>query len=165
MANSSTKFKMIVGMVVSFVVASMLNVYPLHHTLASMRPMFLVMVMMFWVMYRSSMMGVWSVFFVGLMSDLLLGTHLGHQAFCATLTTLVLRIIMIYTKELTMWQSWIIASIGLIVYQGVLWILQAFSHAQFVWLGFGSLLSSMVFFPVVWSGLIWINRYHQERSY
>lgn len=94
-----SKAFLITGMIASFIVASTLSVYPLQHTLASIRPSFMVMVMIFWVMYRSSMMSVWAVFLVGLASDLLLGTHLGYQAFCAVLTALVLRIMMLYSER------------------------------------------------------------------
>ena len=90
---------LITGMVVSFIVASMLNVYPLPPIFASIRPMFLVMVLIFWVIYRSNMLSVWVVFLVGLVSDLLFGTHLGHQAFCATLMAFVLRVMLIYSKD------------------------------------------------------------------
>lgn len=161
----SSKSFLIIGMVVSFVIASMLNVYPLHHLLASIRPMFLVMVLVFWVMYRSSMMGVLSVFVVGFISDLLLGTHLGHQAFCAVFMALVVRASLLYTKELNLMQAWTIATLGLITYQVTLWILQAFSHYHFVWLGIGSLISSIVLFPAVWLPLYWINRQLKERAY
>lgn len=161
----SSKSLFIVGMLVSFVVASMLNVYPLHHLLASVRPMFLAMVLVFWIMYRSSMMGVWSVFLVGLVSDLLLSTHLGHQAFCAVVMALMVRVSLLYTKELNLMQAWIMATVGLISYQVTLWILQAFSHHHFVWQGLGSLISSIVLFPVLWLPLYWINRQLKERVY
>ena len=49
--NSSSKTILIVGMVASFVVASMLNVYPLKYTFG-IRPMFLVMVLAFYVSFK-----------------------------------------------------------------------------------------------------------------
>lgn len=156
---------LIIGIIISFVVASMLNVYPLGYDMASVRPMFLAMVLAFWVMYRSPMMGVWVVFLVGLVSDLLLGTHLGHQAFSAVLMAFVIRVLLLYAKELALSQAWVLGVIALSVYQVSLWILQAFSHAQFVWTGMGSLMSSIVLFPVMWYPLYWINRQLKERAY
>lgn len=161
----SSKSLLIISMVASFVLASMLSVYPLHHFFASIRPLFLVMVLIFWVMYRSPMMGVWSVFLVGLVSDLLLGTHLGHQAFCAVLMALLVRVALFYAKELGLMQAWVIASLGLVVYQGTLWLLQAFSLDHFVWLGLGSFISSIVLFPALWLPLYWVNRQFKERAY
>ena len=140
--NSSSKTILIVGMVASFVVASMLNVYPLKYTFG-IRPMFL----------------------VGLSCDLLLGTHLGHQAFCAVAMAFALRFMLLYTKELTLIQAWVLAAIGLGIYQTLLWILQAFSHHVFTWIGFGSLMSSITLFPLFWFPLYWINSQHKDRAY
>lgn len=111
------------------------------------------------------MMGVWAVFLVGLVSDLLLGTHLGHQAFGAVLMAFIIRVLLLYTKELSLSQAWILGAIGLSIYQASLWILQGFSHAQFVWTGVGSLISSIVLFPMMWYPLYWINRQLKERAY
>ncbi len=160
-----SKAFLISGMIISFIVASTLSVYPLKYTLASIRPSFMVMVLIFWVMYRSNMMSVWAVFLVGLASDLLLGTHLGYQAFCAVLTAFVLRVMMLYAKELTLLPAWVGAGVGLCVYQGMLWILHALAHGDFTWVGIGSLFSSILFFPVVWAILYWINIQVKERAY
>lgn len=156
---------LIAGMVISFVMAMVLSVFPLKYTLASIRPMFMVMVLAFWVLYRSTILGVWVVFLVGIVADILLGTHLGHQAFCATLMAFVLRLFLIYAKQLSLMQAWVFAGVGLVVYQVVLWILQAFSYYDFVWMGFGSLIMSIALFPLVWYPLYWVNRQHKERAY
>lgn len=160
-----SKAFLITGMMASFVVASALNVYPLTPMFASIRPMFLVMVLIFWVIYRSAMLSVWMVFLVGLASDLLFDTHLGHQAFCAVLMAFVLRAMLIYAKELTLVQAWVLAVVGLLVYQGVLWFLQALAYQSFLWTGVGSLISSMAFFPLLWVPLYWINSQVKERAY
>lgn len=156
---------LITGMVASFIVASMLNVYPLPYAFAGIRPMFMVMVLIFWVIYRSTMLSVWAVFLVGLICDLLLGTHLGHQAFCATLMAFVLRVMLVYAKELTLMQAWVLAVVGLCVYQGTLWFLQALTYHGFMWTGIGSLIGSMALFPLLWLPLYWINNQHKGRAY
>lgn len=156
---------LIIGIIVSFVVASMLNVYPLGYDLAKLRPMFLAMTLVFWVMYRSTMLGVWSVFLVGMVSDLLLGTHLGHQAFSAVLMAFVVRILLLYAKELALSQAWLLGAIGLVVYQLSLWVLQAFSYNEFIWLGFGSLATSIMLFPILWYPLYWVNAQLKERAF
>lgn len=161
----NAKLFLVIGMIASFIMASVLSVFPLKHTLASIRPMFMVMVLAFWVLYRSTMLGVWAVFLVGIVADILLGTHLGHQAFCATLMAFVLRLLLVYAKDLTLTQAWTFSAIGLVVYQVALWILQAFSYYNFVWTGFGSLVSSIALFPLIWYPLYWINRQQKERAY
>mgnify|MGYP007087627906 CR=1 FL=1 len=104
---------------------------------------------------------IWQVF----APYLLLGTHLGHQAFGAVLMAFIIRVLLLYTKELSLSQAWILGAIGLSIYQASLWILQGFSHAQFVWTGVGSLISSIVLFPMMWYPLYWINRQLKERAY
>lgn len=161
----NSKVFLITGVILSFIIASMLNIYPLGYIGAVIRPMYLMMVLVFWVMYRSVMMSVWSVFLVGLVADLLLGTYLGQQAFSALLMAFVVRIILLSVKELKLAQAWFIAAIGLSVFQVSLWILQSFSHHQLIWLGFGSLLSSIILFPLLWYPLFWLNDKHKERAY
>ena len=128
----NSKAFLITSVIVSFIITSMLNVYPLGHAMAAVRPLYLMMVLVFWVMYRSVMMSVWSVFLVGVIADLLLGTHLGHQAFSALLMAFVVRIMLLSVKELRLTQAWIIATVGLSVFQVSLWVLQSFSHSQLI---------------------------------
>ncbi|MCL1624023.1 rod shape-determining protein MreD [Moraxella sp. Tifton1] len=151
-------------MFLSFVIASALNVYPLSFELAGFRPMFLMIVLIFWIMYRPTIMRVWLVFLIGLSADLLLDTHLGHQAFCAVLMSFVLRVLLIYIKELNLKNVWPCAAIALVVYRSVLWVLESFSHG-FIWTGFGSLMMSMVVFPLFWYPLYWVNGQLKERAW
>ncbi|WP_323841936.1 MULTISPECIES: rod shape-determining protein MreD [unclassified Moraxella] len=155
---------LLLGIVSSFVVASAMNVYPLSFMLANFRPMFLVLVLVFWLMYRPTIMRVWVVFLIGLVSDLLLDTHLGHQAFCAVLMSFGLRVLLIYIKELTLKNAWLCASIALITYRLLLGILESFGHG-FVWAQLGSLLMSILVFPLFWYPLYWINGQLKERAW
>lgn len=157
-------YLLFLGLVASFVIASAMNIYPLGYTIASFRPMFLIIALVFWLMYRPTIMRVWFVFLIGLSADLLLGTHLGHQAFCAVLMSFGLRILLIYVKELTLKNAWWCAAFALTMYQITLWILQSFSHG-FIWAGFGSLVMSILIFPLYWYPLYWINGQLKERAW
>lgn len=136
--------------VASFMVASMLNIYPLSFALAPFRPMVMVMVMIFWVIYQPKLVGVSAAFLVGILSDLLLDTHLGHQAFCMVVTVFLLRIATNYTKRLSFASTWILAAASLLLYRILLWLFEMFSHEDFVWVGFISLVMSIVTFPMVY---------------
>lgn len=160
----NSKVFLVMAMLLSIIVASALNIYPLSHAVAGVRPMFLVLVLLFWVMYRPTLTPVWLVFLLGLGYDLLLDTHLGHQAFCAVLTAFILRIVLLYAKELTLGYAWKVAALGLVIYQLVLWVLQSFEYG-FVWAGAWSLLVSMVIFPLVWYPLYWANGQYKERAW
>lgn len=144
---------------ISFIVASMINVYPLGFVLAGYRPMMLMLVLCFWAMYQLKLVGTGVAFVIGLAADLLFDTHLGHQAFCAVAMVFFIRVATIYTKRLTLMSSWLLASTALFLYTGVLWVLQSFGQNGMTDFGFGSFLTSMLIFPIVW----WVLSYALQK--
>lgn len=150
--NSSVLSAISIG--VSFLLASMLNVYPLSFDLASYRPMTLLLVLIFWAMYQPRTVGITMAFFVGLFSDLLLDTHLGHQAFCAVSMVFLLRLATNYAKRLDFISSWILAGGALLVYRLLLWVFEMFTHDNFAWTGFLSVITSIACYPMVHWALI-----------
>lgn len=142
----------------TFVVASMMNVYPLSFALASYRPMMLILVLIFWAMYQPKYVGVGVAFLVGLAADLLLDTHLGHQAFCAVVAVFVIRVMTVYAKRLSFSSAWILTTVALSVYRLFLWLFQSFAHEGFSLTGFLSFVVSLLIFPVLWWVLMRANR-------
>src|SRR5690606_30243332 len=65
------------AIVISVIVASILMVYPLSYTLSGWRPLFMLMVMLFWVLCQSTWCGIWFAFGTGIFIDLLLDVSLG----------------------------------------------------------------------------------------
>ncbi|MDO5650588.1 MAG: rod shape-determining protein MreD [Moraxella sp.] len=156
---------LILIIVLSFVVASMLNVYPLTPIFAMLRPMFLIMVLIFWVMYQPRFVGMGAAFLSGLAADLLLDTHLGHQAFCAVVMAFALRMAVSYSRRITFATAWTLAMVSLSLYCVMLWVLQSIAYTQLVFMGIGSLLSSILLFPVVWWLLLQISyKAHKKAS-
>lgn len=143
---------------ISFIIASMINVYPLGFFLASYRPMTLVLVLIFWAMYEPRYVGVSIAFLTGLIADLLFDTHLGHQAFCAVIMVFFLRVATIYIRQLNFTSAWLLASLALLLYSGTLWLLQSFGQASLGLLGVKSFLVGVLCFPLVWQLLSWIWR-------
>lgn len=138
------------GIAASFVLASMVNVYPLSFDLSPYRPMTLLLVLIFWAMYQPRRVGVAVAFFVGLFSDLILDTRLGHQAFCAVAMVFLLRLASNYSKRLDFVSAWILAAGALLIYRCLLWVFEMLTHENFAWIGFWSFLSSVFCFPVVY---------------
>lgn len=143
----------------SFVIASMINVYPLGFIFAGYRPMILMLVLCFWAMYQLKFVGTGVAFVAGLTADLLFDTHLGHQAFCAVAMVFFIRVATIYTKRLTLMSSWLLASTALFLYTSILWILQSFGQDGMTNFSFGSFLTSMLIFPIVW----WVLSYTLQK--
>lgn len=149
----------------TFVLASMVNVYPLSFVLAPYRPMMLMVVLLFWAIYQPKYVGLVTAFLVGLVSDLLLDTHLGHQALCAVVAVFTIQVLTIYAKRLSLSSAWILSIVGLSVYRVILWVLQSFGQAGFVLTGFISFAMSLLIFPLVWQVLFVIQQHIQKHTY
>ena len=140
---------LLIAIVTSFVVASSLNVYPLSPSMATLRPMIMIMVLIFWLLFQPRYVGIFTAFTIGLAADLLMDTHLGQQAFAAVMVALVIKISSIYVRKLNTINAWLIASLGLLLFQLSLWMLQMFIQNIFVAQSAFSLLMSIVSWPLV----------------
>ena len=135
--------------VLSFIIASSLSVYPLSPSMATLRPMVMIMVLIFWLLFQPRYVGIFSAFTVGLIADLLMDTHLGQQAFSAVLVALMLKVTSIYVRQLNTLSAWLLASLALTVFQLSLWVLQMFVQNIFVAQSVYSLLMSILSWPLV----------------
>ncbi|MCD1278877.1 MAG: rod shape-determining protein MreD [Psychrobacter sp.] len=147
--SENAKVLLIAMIIISFVIASSLNVYPLSPSMATLRPMIMIMVLIFWLLFQPRYVGIFTAFTIGLIADLLLDTHLGEQAFAAVVVALVIKISSIYVRQLNTISAWLIASLGLIVFQLNLWILQMAIQNTFVAKSALSLLMSIISWPLV----------------
>lgn len=135
--------------VLSSIIASSLIVYPLSPSMATLRPMVMIMVLIFWLLFQPRYVGIFSAFTIGLIADLLMDTHLGQQAFSAVIVALVIKVTSIYIRQLNTVSAWIVASLGLFVFQASLWMLQMFVQNVFVAQSVYSLLMSIISWPLV----------------
>lgn len=152
MAYSDSKHPvglLLVAIVLSFVVASSLNVYPLSPSMATLRPMVMIMVLIFWLLFQPRYVGIFTAFTIGLAADLLMDTHLGQQAFAAVMVALAIKVSSIYVRQLNTVSAWLIASLSLLLFQLSLWMLQMFIQNIFVAQSALSLLMSIVSWPLV----------------
>lgn len=133
----------------SFVISSSLNVYPLSPSMATLRPMVMIMVLIFWLLFQPRYVGIIIAFVIGIIADLLMDTRLGQQAFSAVIVAMVIKFSSIYIKQLNAASAWLIATIGLLAFQLTLWILQLIMQSQFVAQSGLSLLMSIISWPLV----------------
>ena len=140
---------LIVVIVLSFIIASSLNVYPLSPSMATLRPVIMIMVLIYWLLFQPRYVGIFTAFTIGLIADLLMDTHLGQQAFAAVVVALVIKITSIYVRQLNPISAWLIASLGLIVFQLNLWMLQMFIQNTFIAKSALSLMMSIISWPLV----------------
>ena len=140
---------LIVTIILSFVVASSLNVYPLSPSMATLRPMIMIMVLIFWLLFQPRYVGIFTAFTIGIIADLLMDTHLGEQAFAAVVVALFIKITSVYIRQMNTASAWLVASFGLIIFQLNLWMLQMFIQNVFVAQVTLSLLMSILSWPLV----------------
>lgn len=135
--------------VASFVVASSLSVYPLNPNMATLRPTIMIMVLIFWLLFQPRYVGVFAAFTIGLIADLLMDTRLGQQAFAAVVVAFAIKLSSIYIKQLNTVSAWLIATLGLIIFQFTLWVLQVLTQNVFVLQSALSLAMSVLSWPLV----------------
>lgn len=139
-------------MVASFVIASVLSVYPLPFNLVLARPMWLVLVLIFWLIFQPTMAGVWLAFAVGLVADLLTDSRMGQQALCAIAVAFFVKFISGYLKRLSSTLVWLLAFGCLLVYQSCLILLHLFTQNIFA----PQLLISVLTSALIWPLLVWL---------
>ena len=133
----------------SFVAASSLNVYPLSPAMATLRPMVMIMVLIFWLMFQPRYVGFFTAFAIGLIADLLLDTRLGQQAFAAVVVALVVKVSSIYIRQLNTTSALLVATLSLIAFQLSLWLLQLITQNVFVVQSGLSILMSILSWPLI----------------
>ena len=160
MKNSLSPFQSLMVVVTSFIVASVINIYPMGLDASVLRPMALIMVLIFWLIYKPNYVGVITAFAIGIISDLLLDTRLGQQAFAAVIMAFSIRFMGQYIKQLNLYIAWTIATIALIIFQLTLWAVQYLTQNIFFTSALFSLMISIVTLPLVFLPLIrFVQRY------
>lgn len=109
----------------------------------------MIMVLIYWLLFQPRYVGIFTAFTIGLIADLLMDTHLGQQAFAAVVVALVIKITSIYVRQLNTISAWLIASLGLVVFQLNLWMLQMFIQNTFIAKSALSLMMSIISWPLV----------------
>lgn len=133
----------------SFITASSLSVYPLSPSVAALRPMLMVMVLIFWLIFQSRHVGLKTAFAIGIIIDLLMDSRLGQHAFAAVLVVLAINLMSKYIKSLSIGTAWLMAALGLITYQLCLWLLQLMIQNSAVSPSALPLLTSIISWPLI----------------
>ena len=115
----------------SVIIASVLMVYPLSYAISGWRPLFMMMVMLFWVLCQPTWSGIWFAFAVGIFTDLLLDTPLGLNALSFVLITFVSRFLTRERRIMTFANIWVIATLAVVAHLFITWIAQIMIGAQF----------------------------------
>ena len=120
----------------SVIAASVLMVYPLSYTGSGWRPLFMLMVTLFWVLGQPTWCGIWFAFGTGLFADLLLDAPLGMNAL---------------SRIMTFANLWVISAIAILAHLALIWVMQVMGGIQFPFARhWQPLLSSILLWPVLY---------------
>lgn len=149
--SSDQNIDPLIAIILSVIICSVLVVYPLNYTLAGWRPLFMLMITLFWILCQPKWCGVWFAFGIGLFTDLLLDSPLGLNALSYVLITFTIRYFIRERRIMTFTNTWVIASLAIIAHLIFILLAQAISDVQGSvtrhWL---PLLSSIGLWPILY---------------
>ena len=135
----------------SVIAASVLMVYPLSYTSSGWRPLFMLMVTLFWVLGQPTWCGIWFAFGTGLFADLLLDAPLGMNALSFVVITFVARFLTRERRIMTFANLWVISAIAILAHLALIWVMQVMGGIQFPFARhWQPLLSSILLWPVLY---------------
>jgi rod shape-determining protein MreD len=141
----------LITIIVSVIVCSILMVYPLSYAISGARPLFMLLVMLFWVMCQPTWCGIWFAFGTGLFADLLIDAPLGMNALSFVIITFVARFLTRERRILTFANLWIISFLAVLAHLFMTWMAQIMGGVQFsIARHWQPLLSSILIFPVIY---------------
>lgn len=141
----------LIAIIVSVIVCSVLMVYPLSYTVSGARPLFMLLLMLFWVMCQPTWCGIWFAFATGMFTDLLVDAPLGMNALSFVLITFIVRFLTRERRIMTFGNLWVISFLAVLAHLFLTWILQIMGGLQFsLTRHWQPLLSSVLVFPVMY---------------
>ena len=141
----------LIAIILSVIVCSVLMVYPLSYTISGARPLFMLLVMLFWVMCQPTWCGIWFAFGTGIFVDLLIGAPLGMNALSFVTIAFVARFLTRERRILTFGNLWVISFMAVLAHLFMTWIAQIMGGMQFsIARHWQPLLSSIFTFPVIY---------------
>lgn len=141
----------LIAIIVSVIMASALMVYPLSYELSGWRPLFMLMITLFWVLCQPTWCGVWFAFGTGLFVDLLVDAPLGMNALSFVLIGFLARFLTRERRILTFSNLWIISSIAVVAHLFLIWMAQVMSGVHFSFARhWQPLLSSILVWPIIY---------------
>ncbi|TQR73151.1 rod shape-determining protein MreD [Acinetobacter sp. RF14B] len=155
--KSRTQRDPFLAIVISVILASILMVYPLSYTLSGWRPLFMLMVMLFWVLCQPTWCGIWFAFATGIFADLLLDAPLGLNALSFILIAFLARFLTRERRILTFSNLWIITAIAIVAHLMLIFFAQILASLQFSF--------ARHWIPVLTSILVWPVLYYMLKKW
>ena len=139
--------------VLSLVLATALTVYPIPYDWSNWRPLWLVAVALYWVLYQPAWCGIWFAFAVGLCADLLMDLQLGGQSFALVLVVFVLRTLIQNRRVMTFWNGWVLTGVSVGAFLLLNLVMQNLMGRQLLLGYWVSGATTLLVWPLLYGGL------------
>src|SRR5690606_8494859 len=149
--RSENKRDPLIAIIISVIICSVLLVYPLSYAVSGARPLFMLLVMLFWIMCQPTWCGIWFAFATGIFTDLLVDAPLGMNALTFVIITFVARFLTRERRILTFANLWMISFLAVLAHLFMTGMAQIMGGMQFsIARHWQPLWSSVLFFPVIY---------------
>ena len=136
----------------SFLVAVILTLLPMPDWTIWLRPAWVLMVLIYWVMIAPQRVNVGVAWAVGIIMDVLNGTLLGEHALALTIVTFFVARLHTQLRMYPVLQQGMWVFLFVLLYQFILFCVQGFiGELPRTWLYWSSSLTSMVLWPWVYT--------------
>ncbi|WP_425917198.1 rod shape-determining protein MreD [Acinetobacter sp. TSRC1-2] len=141
----------LIAIIVSVIICSVLIVYPLSYAISGARPLFMLLVVLFWTMCQPTWCGIWFAFATGIFTDLLVDAPLGMNALTFVIITFITRFLTRERRILTFANLWVISFLAVLAHLFMTWMAQIMGGLQFsIARHWQPLVSSVLVFPVIY---------------
>ena len=141
----------LIAIILSVIVVSILMVYPLSYQASGWRPLFMLMIMLFWVLCQPTWCGVWFAFGTGIFMDLLVDAPLGMNALSFVLIAFIARFMTRERRIMSFSNLWVISAIAIVAHVLLSWIVQVLAGVSFPFSRhWQPVLTSILAFPLLY---------------
>lgn len=142
--------------------ALVLQLFELPYALAVLRPMWVPLVLVYWVMVLPQATGLFTAWLVGLLLDVLVGSSLGQHALGLTLVVFLALWMRDWLALFPVWQEAAVLTLLWLLYALVMfWIDGATGHRADPWLRWTPVLTTGLCWPLVVAALTVLRRRSQ----
>lgn len=122
--SPNTRARPFVAMALSLLIGLLVLIYPLIIYQEWQRPLWLIVVMLFWALYQPRYMGLGAAFVLGLVVDIVSQGRLGQHSILFVLLLLWVSLCRYYWYPLAGWRVWLVAFTAIVLASGAhyLWI-------------------------------------------
>lgn len=139
-----------IKIIITFLLAMMLAIFPLPEWLNLLQPLWVVMLMIYWVLNAPQYVGVGCAWFIGLLLDVLTGTVLGVHALALVIISYIVIKISRRMQLFSVVQQSLTIFMVIILYQAILFWVQAMAGSvPITWYYWLPSLTSAIFWPLI----------------